>query len=229
MIRIDTALDTLDRKNNENNGYLDIRSKSELSNKDINDYIKSEFEKAHREAMLEPYDKLLEEIYDVSEDDISIDYEVSDKIKDILSDFKLTNWLTLNESKKLDVINKLVDAVSDDLGITDKPKVVLTTESNDFFGAYDPQKNTIILNRTGFLNPKELVDTITHELRHAYQHMRAQKLETHEDALFRVNLENYISPEQNKNGDFINYFEYNNQYVEVDARVFADKFKEAMK
>lgn len=229
MIRIDTALDTLDRKKNENNGYLDIRSKNELSDKDINDYIKGEFEKAHREAMLEPYDKLLEEIFNVSEDDISIDYEVSDQVKEILSDFKLINWLTLNENKRLDTINKLVDTVSDELGITDKPKVILTTESEDFFGAYDPQKNTIILNRTGFLNPKELVDTITHELRHAYQHMRAEKLETHEDALFRVNLENYISPEQNNDGDFINFFEYNDQYVEVDARVFADKFKEAMK
>ena len=229
MIRIDTALDTLDRKNSENSGYLNIRSKNELSDKDINDYIKSEIEKAHREAMLEPYDKLLEEIFNVSEDDISIDYEVSDQVKEILSDFKLINWLTLNENKRLDTINKLVDTVSDELGITDKPKVILTTESEDFFGAYDPQKNTIILNRTGFLNPKELVDTITHELRHAYQHMRAEKLETHEDALFRVNLENYISPEQNNDGDFINFFEYNDQYVEVDARVFADKFKEAMK
>lgn len=229
MIRIDSSFDALDCKTSENKSYLDIRSKSELSNKDINDYIKGEFEKAHREAMLEPYDKLLEEIYDVSDDDISIDYEVSDQVKEILSDFKLINWLTLNENKRLDTINKLVDTVSDELGITDKPKIILTTESEDFFGAYDPQKNTIILNRTGFLNPKELVDTITHELRHAYQHMRAEKLETHEDALFRVNLENYIYPEQNENGEFINYFEYNDQYVEVDARAFADKFKEAMK
>ena len=43
MIRIDTSLDTHDRRTNENNGYLDIRSKSELSNKDINDFIKTEF------------------------------------------------------------------------------------------------------------------------------------------------------------------------------------------
>lgn len=229
MIRIDSSFDALDCKTSENKSYLDIRSKSELSNKDINDYIKSEFEKAHREAMLEPYDKLLEEVYDVSEDDISIDYEVSDQVKEILTDFKFVNWMTLDDSERLDTIEKLVNAVSDELGITDKPKVVLTTENKDFFGAYDPQENTIILNRKGFIDPRELVDTITHELRHAYQHMRAEKLETHEDALFRVNLENYISPEQNEDGEFLNFYEYQNQYVEVDAMAFADKFTEAMK
>lgn len=209
--------------------HTEIKTPDKSSLQEIDSFWKSEFEKAHREAMLEPYEKLLEEIFNVSEDDISIDYEVSDQVKEILSDFKLINWLTLNENKRLDTINKLVDTVSDELGITDKPKVVLTTESIDFFGAYDPQKNTIILNRTGFINPKELVDTITHELRHAYQHMRAEKLETHEDALFRVNLENYISPEQNGDGEFINFYEYQNQYVEVDAMAFADKFTEAMK
>ena len=229
MIRIDSSFDALDCKTSENKSYLDIRSKSELSNKDINDYIKTEFEKAHREAMLEPYDKLLEEVYDVSEDDISIDYEVSDQVKEILTDFKFVNWMSLNENDRLDVINKLVNTVSDELEIKDKPKIVLADENEDFFGAYDPQENTIILNRKGFIDPRELVDTITHELRHAYQHMRAEKLETHEDALFRVNLENYISPEQNEDGEFLNFYEYQNQYVEVDAMAFADKFTEAMK
>lgn len=229
MIRIDSSFDALDCKTSENKSYLDIRSKSELSNKDINDYIKSEFEKAHREAMLEPYDKLLEEVYDVSEDNISIDYEVSDQVKEILTDFKFVNWMTLDDSERLDTIEKLVNAVSDELEIKDKPKIVLADENEDFFGAYDPQENTIILNRKGFIDPRELVDTITHELRHAYQHMRAEKLETHEDALFRVNLENYISPEQNEDGEFLNFYEYQNQYVEVDAMAFADKFTEAMK
>jgi hypothetical protein len=202
------------------------------SDTQVTDMIKlvyGEFNKAHREAMLEPYDKLLEEVYDVSEDDISIDYEVSDQVKEILTDFKLVNWMSLNENDRLDVINKLVDTVSDELEIKDKPKIVLADENEDFFGAYDPQENTIILNRRGFIDPRELVDTITHELRHAYQHMRAEKLETHEDALFRVNLENYISPEQNEDGEFLNFYEYQNQYVEVDAMAFADKFTEAIK
>ena len=209
--------------------HKEIKTLDKTSLQEIDSFWKSEFEKAHREAMLEPYDKLLEEVYDVSEDDISIDYEVSDQVKEILTDFKFVNWMSLNENDRLDVINKLVDTVSDELEIKDKPKIVLADENEDFFGAYDPQENTIILNRKGFIDPRELVDTITHELRHAYQHMRAEKLETHEDALFRVNLENYISPEQNDDGEFLNFYEYQNQYVEVDAMAFADKFTEAMK
>lgn len=209
--------------------HKEIKTLDKTSLQEIDSFWKSEFEKAHREAMLEPYDKLLEEVYDVSEDDISIDYEVSDQVKEILTDFKFVNWMTLDDSERLDTIEKLVNAVSDELEIKDKPKIVLADENEDYFGAYDPQENTIILNRKGFIDPRELVDTITHELRHAYQHMRAEKLETHEDALFRVNLENYISPEQNEDGEFLNFYEYQNQYVEVDAMAFADKFTEAMK
>ena len=228
MIRFSDASSGFSRIESVEN-HTEIKTPDKSSLHEIDSFWKSEFEKAHREAMLEPYDKLLEEVYDVSEDDISIDYEVSDQVKEILTDFKFVNWMTLDDSERLDTIEKLVNAVSDELEIKDKPKIVLADENEDFFGAYDPQENTIILNRKGFIDPRELVDTITHELRHAYQHMRAEKLETHEDALFRVNLENYISPEQNEDGEFLNFYEYQNQYVEVDAMAFADKFTEAMK
>ncbi len=229
MIVFDRVSESNDLRTEAHKERMGVMPGSDTQVTDMIKLVYGEFNKAHREAMLEPYDKLLEEVYDVSEDDISIDYEVSDQVKEILTDFKFVNWMSLNENDRLDVINKLVDTVSDELGITDKPKVILTTENEDFFGAYDPQENTIILNRKGFIDPRELVDTITHELRHAYQHMRAEKLETHEDALFRVNLENYISPEQNEDGEFLNFYEYQNQYVEVDAMAFADKFTEAMK
>ncbi len=228
MIRIfDAPTEVLESKEIENR--KEITPAVRMSESEADSYWKFEFEKAHREAMLEPYDELLEEIYDVSEDDISIDYEVSDQVKDILSKFNRLEWYLMDDDARLETVKKLVDTVGDELGIKDKPKIKITEENEDFYGAYDPEKNTIILNKKGFIDPKELVDTITHELRHAYQNMRAEKLETHEDALFRVNLENYISPKQGPDGEYLNFTDYQNQYVEVDARAFADKFTEAMK
>ena len=81
--------------------HKEIKTLDKTSLQEIDSFWKSEFEKAHREAMLEPNDKLLEEVYDVSEDDISIDYEVSDQVKEILTDFKFVNWMTLDDSERL--------------------------------------------------------------------------------------------------------------------------------
>ena len=97
------------------------------------------------------------------------------------------------------------------------------------YGFYSPSDNTINLNRQYFDNPVELVNTIAHEMRHAYQEYRAGLLETREDALYRVNLDNYISPIPLPGGGWLFFTDYQDQYVEVDARAFANLFTEAMK
>ena len=58
---------------------------------------------------------------------------------------------------------------------------------------------------------------------------RAGLLETREDALYRVNLDNYISPIPLLGGGWLFFTDYQDQYVEVDARAFANLFTEAMK
>jgi hypothetical protein len=97
------------------------------------------------------------------------------------------------------------------------------------YGFYSPSDNTINLNRQYFDDPVELVNTIAHEMRHAYQEYRAGLLETREDALYRVNLDNYISPIPLPGGGWLFFTDYQDQYVEVDARAFANLFTEAMK
>ena len=93
---------------------------------------------------------------------------------------------------------------------------------------YDVKNNMVVLNSQFLSNPLELVNTIAHELRHAFQHMRAEKLETREDARYKVNFDNYISPVLLPGGEWLFFTDYYSQYVEVDARVFADKVMEAM-
>ena len=73
------------------------------------------------------------------------------------------------------------------------------------------------------------MNTIAHEVRHAYQHMRADVLDTWKDALFKVNFDNYISPLPLLGGGWLFFVDYMDQYVEVDARAFANLFTEAMR
>jgi hypothetical protein len=58
--------------------------------------------------------------------------------------------------------------------------------------------------------------------------MRSEILDTKEDALFKCNFENYITPLQLPDGGYLNFTDYYDQYVEVDARAFANLFTEAM-
>lgn len=94
--------------------------------------------------------------------------------------------------------------------------------SKEEAGSFSVADNQIILNSDLFSNPKELTNTIAHETRHAYQWMRADMSETHEDQLFKMSHLLYVTPEED-------WYGYVNQYVEVDARVFANIITEAMR
>ena len=94
------------------------------------------------------------------------------------------------------------------------------------YGNYNSENNMVNLNRKYFDDPCEIANTLTHELRHAFQEYRAEILDTWEDALYRVNLENYISPLPLPGGGWLFFTDYMNQYVEVDARAFANLFSQ---
>ena len=118
--------------------------------------------------------------------------------------------------------------VGKELGIEKIPEVTITNDGDNAYGYYDQNKNLISINEKYTNNPVEVVNTIAHELRHAYQHYRAEVLESWGDALFKVNYDNYISPMQLSNGGWLFFTDYQDQYVEVDARAFAKIFTEAM-
>lgn len=90
-------------------------------------------------------------------------------------------------------------------------------------GCYDPFDNSIWINRNNFDDPQEIVDTVAHEMRHAFQFERADKLETYEDFLYAYNFANYIVPEETEDG-FVNFLDYQDQLIEAEARAFAEMF-----
>lgn len=89
-------------------------------------------------------------------------------------------------------------------------------------GAYNPENNTITLNRDLLEkeSPEKLMSTILHEARHAYQHYAIEHLDwvnvsAETIAEWKENFDYYIRPEYDFNA-------YVNQPVEVDADCFAD-------
>ena len=91
-------------------------------------------------------------------------------------------------------------------------------------GVYNHATHSTELNRSLLNDPGELIDTIAHELRHAYQHQKAMAPESELDLLYRVNFDNYISPLPLGDGKFLFFTDYQDQLVEVEARAFAKQF-----
>ena len=210
----------------ENN--TEIKPSGSMTDQETDAFWKAEYQKAHDEVSLDEYDTLLSEVFNRSEDELDIDFVIGDKLVKLLDQFSPETWEYTDDSEKDEIISEFVSALSEDLGLEDMPEVAVF-DDDDAYGFYSPSDNTINLNRQYFDNPVELVNTIAHEMRHAYQEYRAGLLETREDALYRVNLDNYISPIPLPGGGWLFFTDYQDQYVEVDARAFANLFTEAMK
>ena len=209
--------------------FKNIRPVEKMTDQEADDFWTSEFEKAQDETEMDPYDRLLSEVFNRSEDEHDIEFDIDDRILSVLERFKPENWDAMNESHKQSALKELAQTLGEKLGLDNIPSISLYEESGGSFGDYDPSNNVISLNKSHFTDSREVVNTLTHELRHAFQHLRAEVLDTWEDALFRVNFDNYISPVSLPGGGWLFITDYLDQYVEVDARAFANLFTEAMK
>lgn len=94
-------------------------------------------------------------------------------------------------------------------------------------GAYNPETNTITLNSRLLVteSPNELMDTILHESRHAFQqyaveHPDRVSVDRETVALWKDNMDYYIRPEWD-------YEAYKNQPIEADADKFAENTMKA--
>lgn len=208
--------------------YKSIKPIEKMSDTEVDDFWASEFAKEQDEQEMDVYDKLLSEIFNRSEGELSINFDIDESLQEILQKFSSEKWQDMSDVERASAIKNLVKEVGNRLGLEKLPTVEIFEGENEPYGNFDPLKNTINLNKQYFDDPKELVNTITHELRHAYQNMRAEIFDTWEDALYKCNFDNYISPLPLPGGGYLFFVDYQDQYVEVDARAFANIFTEAM-
>jgi hypothetical protein len=230
MIEMDKIPEMPEGKSEVSRGYLTIKPVDSMSDQEVSDFIAKEFEKVHDEAESDTYDKLLSEVFNRSEDEMDIDFNISEQIKSVLEKFKSEEWGEMDTKEQMSAVRELVKTIGKELQLDRLPEVELLSDGDEeAYGLFDAISNKIILNPKYFDDPGELVNTVAHELRHAYQHMRAEMLETKEDALYKINFENYISPLPLPGGGYLFYVDYLDQYVEVEARMFANLFTEAMR
>lgn len=227
MIKISDITEVFD-KTDVSEKYKNIKPAEHMTDQEVDDFWTQEFEKVQDETEIVPYDQLLSEVFNRSENELDIVFDIDDRLESILEKFKPENWDTMDESHQLSALKELEQSIGEKLEIEKMPALSFFDDEEGVCGNYNPENNVIDLNRRYLSDSREIVNTLTHELRHAYQKFRADILDTWEDALFKVNWDNYISPVSLPGGGWLFFKDYTDQYVEVDARAFANRFTEAM-
>lgn len=215
-------IDTLEKFNN-------IEMPNQMSDLEVESFWKKEFANAGDAVEIDPYDRLLSESFNRSEEEINVDFNVDEKLLPALESFRAENWDAMDETQRMVSIKEVLQKTADRLGMDKAPDVVLYEGALEDCGAYNPDTNKISLNGNLFSDPIETLNTAVHELRHAFQRFRAEKLETWEDKLYAFNFDYYIDPIPLPDGNYLYFTDYLGQFVEADARAFANKFTEALK
>lgn len=154
------------------------------------------------------------------------DYFIDEaKATEVLSPFKQSNWEQLSVQEQKQAVEKLANYNAEILGIEDKPRIVFFNKPPQMLenghivvenGYYDPTNNSIFLNEYCLNDSAGIAETVSHEYRHKYQHVRADRLENERDLEYKNGFDNYISAEN----DYGSYKAYREQFVEVDARAY---------
>ena len=146
-------------------------------------------------------------------------------IKSLLGDAPLQAMCDCNISERKEIVVELIDKIATEMAI-ESPNVNIETLKKDLMGYYSLEHNEIVVNLSmltchpmGLDEATELLDTIIHEMYHAFQHQAICNpgrfgISTNTALIWERNFENYISPEQNP-------YLYYEQPVEESARSFA--------
>jgi hypothetical protein len=169
-------------------------------------------------------DTLITEIFGRSEDEFTFDFEIDDDIQTVLDKFSSDNWENISEAERKACIAELSSLIAEKLGLHAVPEIRYFDGAENACGTYNQQDNSIGINRNLFSEPQEIVDTLAHEMRHAYQYQCALNPETPLDLLYKCNFEYYISPIQLADGKYLLFIDYQDQLIEAEARAFASLF-----
>lgn len=201
------------------------------SNAEVNsakEYWNEVFSMEPEQDEFEIDENVFAEIFGVSEEQFQFDFDVYDeKLQDALQLFREDEWNELDYAERIGTSKALIDTLASMLGIEEIPDLELFDGIEDLRGQFVSRENKVEINTIGFETPGRLVETIAHEMRHAYQEMRAMLGETKQDILYALNFENYISPVEIGDRKFLFFSDYQDQLVEAEARAFAKLFREA--
>ena len=227
MVRFSDISETT-KETSSSEKYKRIKPNETMNDQDTSDFWESEFANSQKDLETDPYDRLLSEAFNRDEDEIDIQFEVDEDVKYALECFEPEKWEPMSEAERVSAMKEFLKVVGEKLGLIELPELEFSDFQDGILGDYSLEKNLISISSSIANNPTEIANTLSHELRHAFQHYRAEMLETWEDAIYRVNFENYITPVELPAGGWLFVIDYMDQYVEADARAFANLISGAM-
>jgi len=160
-------------------------------------------------------------------------YEIEDKYRDsrteYLSLLQKDRWKELSLDERLNVLQIVADIEKENLGVSHDIRVGANNIDQDIRGCYSDSSYEIVLN-IDYLsesNSLEMVRTICHETRHAYQHQLIDLYEQLDDkykslmifddvSSYRYEFRNYSDLKE----DYDDYFTMN---CEIDSRSYAEE------
>ena len=143
-----------------------------------------------------------------------------------MEDLEFSEWKELSFNERVDVLQRVENEVS---RIAHRPACPIQTENlgKGYFGYYAPESKTITINSNYIQSNeisdyKEVLDTIIHEGRHAYQYYNLTGREVHPR---QGDLSNWKANEFEygyQDVAFYGFKAYEMQPLETDARSFAE-------
>ncbi len=146
-----------------------------------------------------------------------------EQLDSLLDSFREDKWSDLSLEERKQSMTELADYVTADIGHESPPEIVFRDDMPvGSYGGYNPETNTMEINQNMLDDSAEAADTVAHELWHAHQQEAANDPSNPRAADYQEGFDNYISPEYDFEG-------YQNQMVEVEARDYAQGFKDRLK
>lgn len=203
--------------------YDSIKPETSISEKEAHEFWDEVFAEPTEIHQITEAD-IQNDVYGRSEEEFEFDIDVSStEIQKALGKFKSPVWESLSIEEKEEACKELGRKIADQLGI-ENPALLEFYEADPYdCGAFDPDRNCFRINKNNFDDSQEIVDTVAHETRHAYQYQRAMNPESYIDLLYAYNFTHYISPYVDEDG-YVNFMDYQDQLIEAEARAFANLF-----
>ena len=140
----------------------------------------------------------------------------------VLDNFQEDNWSDLSLEEQKQSMTDLADYVATDTGNENPPEIVFRDDMADgAYGGYNPETNKLEINQNMLDDSAEAADTVAHEMWHAHQQQCALDPTSEKGREYQEGFDNYISPEHD-------FEAYENQLVEVEAREYAQGFKDRL-
>jgi hypothetical protein len=146
-----------------------------------------------------------------------------EKLESLKETFSPENWENLTEGQKLDACMELKDYIKDDLGMESDINISFHDDMDSNVGGTaektEHEGTQVEINMDNLDDPQAMVDHISHESYHTYQHEQVYKLDELPDGdETKYKAEGWENDFENQTGDATEDY---NLSVEQDARKYA--------